>query len=194
MSLWDVLQIWRDWFHETFGELKFVRHRSAGDDPPDLELLFVRKTVAFEDTRLQPEHIGRADVLRNRKIAPDICTTVPAISKPTKSSKKLIETMLGIPQGARCANGTRGAHESACRNGQEEDGSSSKRCNHWHRRRNCLHGSYPRVPVPTGGTFNSIGGVLRFRQLRSDHQKSVKRNPIQRRSYYETRRQDYADH
>ena len=101
---WDVLQIWRDWFHEKFGELKFVRHRSGGDDSPDLELLFVRKTVAFEDTRLQPEHIGRADALRNRKIAPDICTTVPAISKSTKSSKKLIETMLGIPQGAGCAN------------------------------------------------------------------------------------------
>jgi len=39
-------------------------------------------------------------------IAPQamICTTAPAISKPTKGSKKLIETMLGIPQGAGCAN------------------------------------------------------------------------------------------
>lgn len=101
---WDVLQIWRDWFQEKFGELKFIRHRSTPDDPPDLELIFAEETVAFEDTRLQPEHIGRADALRNRKMAADVCTTVPAISKPTKSNKKLIETMLGISQGGGWTN------------------------------------------------------------------------------------------
>jgi hypothetical protein len=95
---WDVLQIWRDWLHEKFGELKSIRHRSPPDDPPDLELVFAQETVAFEDTRLQPEHIGRADALRDRKIAPDVCTGVPAISKPIKSNDKLIEKMLGIPQ------------------------------------------------------------------------------------------------
>ena len=95
---WDVLQIWRDWFHEKFGELRLIRHRSPPDDPPDLELVFAGEIVAFEDTRLQPEHIGRADALRNREIAPDVCTAVPAISKPIKNNKTLIERMLGIPQ------------------------------------------------------------------------------------------------
>src|SRR5437868_3372446 len=79
---WDVLQIWRDWFHKKFGELRLIRHRSPPDDPPDLELVFERKIVAFEHTRLQPEHIGRADAVRKREIAPDVCTVVPAISKP----------------------------------------------------------------------------------------------------------------
>jgi hypothetical protein len=95
---WDVLQIWSDWFHR-FGEFKFLRHRSPPNDPPDLELVFAERTVAFEDTRLQPEHIGRADALRDGKIAPEICTAVPAISKPIKSSERLIQGMLGIPQG-----------------------------------------------------------------------------------------------
>jgi len=95
---WDVLQIWRDWFDEKFGELRVIRHRSPPYDPPDLELVFAGETVAFEDTRLQPEHIGRADALRNREIAPDVCTAVPAISKPIKNNKTLIERMLCIPQ------------------------------------------------------------------------------------------------
>lgn len=94
---WDALQIWRDWF-DKFGEFKFLRHRSPPNDPPDLEIVFEKQVVAFEDTRLQPEHFGRADALRHRKIAPDVCTHVPAISKPIKSSEKLIDRMLGIPQ------------------------------------------------------------------------------------------------
>jgi hypothetical protein len=94
---WDVFQIWRDWFGK-FGEFKLLRHRSPPDDPPDVELVFAARIVAFEDTRLQPEHLGRAEALRDRKIAPDVCTTVPAISKPIKSSEQLIERMLGIPQ------------------------------------------------------------------------------------------------
>lgn len=94
---WDVLQIWRDWF-QKFGEFKFLRHRSPPDDPPDLELVFAKETVAFEDTRLQPEHIGRGDALRRREIAPDVCTILPAISKRIQNNEKLIERMLGIPQ------------------------------------------------------------------------------------------------
>jgi len=96
---WDVLQIWRDWFREKFGEIEFVRHRSPPDDPPDVELMLTTKTVAFEVTRLKPEHIGRADALRNSEIAPDVCTVVPAIAKPYRSNKRLIETMLGIHHG-----------------------------------------------------------------------------------------------
>jgi hypothetical protein len=75
-----------------------IRHRSPPEDPPDIELVFAEQTIAFEDTRLQPEHLGRADALRDRTIVPDLSTVVPAISKPIKSSEKLIERMLGIPQ------------------------------------------------------------------------------------------------
>jgi len=93
---WDVLQIWRDWFEGKFGELKLIRHRSQPDDPPDIELVFARQTVACEETRLLPEHIGRADALRDSEIAPDVCTNVPAISEPRKTNKELIEKMLSM--------------------------------------------------------------------------------------------------
>jgi hypothetical protein len=93
---WDILQIWSDWFHERFGELQLIRHRSPPDDPPDIDLIFSARSIACEETRLLPEHIGRADALRDSEIAPDVCTTVPAISKPIANNKELIELMLAI--------------------------------------------------------------------------------------------------
>jgi hypothetical protein len=40
VECWDVIQTWRGWIEGRYGPLNTVRHRSSGDDPPDLELVF----------------------------------------------------------------------------------------------------------------------------------------------------------
>ena len=51
---WDMFQIWHDWIDHKFGRLKTLRHRSPGDDPPDIQLIFKERIIDFEHTRLQP--------------------------------------------------------------------------------------------------------------------------------------------
>lgn len=67
--------------------------------PPDIDLVFAGHEVAFEHTRLQPRPLGWADGLR-KKIDPGTCTTVPSISDPPDGRDEMLNTMLGIGDGA----------------------------------------------------------------------------------------------
>jgi hypothetical protein len=64
---WDMLQIWQDWVSAMFGNIVEVRHRSAPQDPPDMELVFEGgRLVGMEHTRLQPQHLGQASAFMRK--------------------------------------------------------------------------------------------------------------------------------
>jgi hypothetical protein len=96
---WDISLTWMEWLTGEFGEVQCVRHRSPPDDPPDVELVFADRAVPFEHTRLQPRPLGWAEGLR-REIDSGACTTVPSISNPPAGRDAMLNTMLGIGDGA----------------------------------------------------------------------------------------------
>jgi hypothetical protein len=87
---WDMVQIWRDWFTNRFGEIKEVRHRSYGQDPPDLELVSLHQTAGMENTHLLPEHLGQYNALRRKGNG---FTSVPPISQKPANFSELREAM-----------------------------------------------------------------------------------------------------
>jgi hypothetical protein len=92
---WDMIQIWRDRIEERFGMLQSWRHRSDGDDPPDFDLVFPDRVVAFEHTRLQPYPLGWAEDVKQSELS-DSYTAMPALSNPPKDREELLHTMTSV--------------------------------------------------------------------------------------------------
>lgn len=95
VECWDMLTIWRDVIEERFGQIQSLRHRSPPDDPPDLEIVFADRTIPFEHSHLQPEHLGHFESLKH-EVVPDQCVAVPSISNPPKGRKEMINAMLNV--------------------------------------------------------------------------------------------------
>jgi hypothetical protein len=89
---WDMVQIWRQWVIENFGEIKAVRHRSPPDDPPDLELVFKDRTIGMEHTRLQPKHLGQAEALMRKSGEGGF---IPSISSPPADFTEMQSIIVG---------------------------------------------------------------------------------------------------
>jgi hypothetical protein len=89
---WDMIQVWRDWFECGYGKLEAIHHRSAGDDPPDLEVVFSSTVVPFEHTRLLPYPLGWAEDLK-RTVFSDVCSNVPSLAKLPANRQELIAIM-----------------------------------------------------------------------------------------------------
>jgi hypothetical protein len=79
--LWsfETILIWQEWFVEQYGELKELRHRSGGDDPPDLNLVFKTREIGFEYTALKPYPLGYAEAIAS-EINPKGSRILPGIS------------------------------------------------------------------------------------------------------------------
>ncbi len=90
----DIMQIWQDWIKDTFGVIAQVNHRSQGDDPPDLELIFDGgQVVGMEHTKLLPKHIGEAEAwLRKSGQGGGL----PSISSPPVDKDELRDIVAGI--------------------------------------------------------------------------------------------------
>src|SRR3977135_334696 len=90
----DMFQIWQSWFTEMFGQIVEIRHRSAPDDPPDLELIFADgRIVGMEHTRLQPPHLGQADALMRKSCGGGF---LPSISSPPKKFGEMKDILAGV--------------------------------------------------------------------------------------------------
>ena len=90
----DMLQIWQDWIKNTFGNISQIRHKSQGDDPPDLELVFEdERIVGMEHTKLLPQHVGEAEAwLRKSGQGGGL----PSISSPPANKDELRDIVAGV--------------------------------------------------------------------------------------------------
>ena len=94
---WDMVQIWWEWFEGEFGKIKSVWHRSAGDDPPDLELVFANQVVPFEHTRFQPQPLGHVQALKKEGIVGRFgCVVIPALANPLQGRDAAISAMRNL--------------------------------------------------------------------------------------------------
>jgi hypothetical protein len=90
----DMIQIWQPWLAETFGQIVGIRHRSAPDDPPDLDLIFTDgRIVGMEHTRLQPAHLGQAEALMRKSREGGF---IPSISSPPKNFQEMKDIIVGV--------------------------------------------------------------------------------------------------
>ena len=80
----DALGVWREWFESQHGPLNRILHHTNPDDPPDMELCFERIVVPLEHTQLKPHPYGMFDVIHRRE-HPDMCVSVPPLSKKYRS-------------------------------------------------------------------------------------------------------------
>lgn len=94
---WDMIQVWRRWFEGRYGNLESIHHRSGGDDPPDLEIVFSNAVVPFEHTWLLPYPLGWAEDLK-KTVFPDVCSNVPSLTKTPADRDELI-AMMGSMEG-----------------------------------------------------------------------------------------------
>jgi len=92
LECWDMVQIWRDWIREKFGEVTSIRHRSPPDDPPDVELLFEGRAVSMEHTRLQPQHLGQAQAVMRKSGKGGF---IPSISSPPADFNEMRNVIVG---------------------------------------------------------------------------------------------------
>jgi hypothetical protein len=89
----DMFQIWRDLLQDDFGTVTAINHRSAPNDPPDLEFIFDNRVVGMEHTKLLPSHVGEADAwLRKSGKGGGL----PSISSPPKNKDELREIVAGV--------------------------------------------------------------------------------------------------
>jgi hypothetical protein len=90
----DMLQIWQDWIKNTFGIISKISHRSQGDDPPDLELVFEDgRVVGMEHTKLLPQQVGEAEAwLRKSGQGGGL----PSISSPPANKDELRDIVAGV--------------------------------------------------------------------------------------------------
>jgi hypothetical protein len=95
VECWDMLAIWWDLIEERFGQVRSIRHRSPPDDPPDIEIVSADRTIPFEHSHLQPEHLGHFESLKH-EVVPDQCVAVPSTSNPPKGRKQMINAMLNV--------------------------------------------------------------------------------------------------
>lgn len=90
----DMIQIWQPRFTKMFGQIVEIRHRSAPDDPPDLDLIFSDgRIVGMEHTRLQPPHLGQADALMLKSREGGF---IPSISSPPKNFQEMKDIIAGV--------------------------------------------------------------------------------------------------
>jgi hypothetical protein len=90
----DMIQTWQPWLTKTFGQIVEIPHRSAPDEPPDLELIFTDgRIVGMEHTRLQPSHLGQADALMRKSGEGGF---IPSISSPSKDFEEMKNIVAGI--------------------------------------------------------------------------------------------------
>lgn len=93
VDCWDMVQIWQDQIVANFGVITGIQHKSGGDDPPDLELIFEDRTVGFEHTRLLPTHLGQAEFLMRE--APE-GGAIPPISSQPKDLAETWDIIVGV--------------------------------------------------------------------------------------------------
>jgi hypothetical protein len=91
----DALKVWKDWFNSNYGPLTSIDHHSNPDDPPDMELHFVKGHVPLEHTELKPHPFGMVDAIHHRE-CPDQCVTVPSLSKKPKTRKEITDSMFSL--------------------------------------------------------------------------------------------------
>jgi hypothetical protein len=90
----DMVQIWQDWINDTFGVITKINHRSQGDDPPDLELIFEGgRVVGMEHTKLQPQHVGKAEAWLKKSGQGG---GLPSISSPPANNDELSNIVAGL--------------------------------------------------------------------------------------------------
>jgi len=89
----DMLQIWREFLQERFGELTGINHRSQSDDPPDLELIFDHRVVGMKYTKLLPSHVGEAEAWLHKSGQGG---GLPSISSPPANKEELRDIVAGI--------------------------------------------------------------------------------------------------
>jgi hypothetical protein len=93
IQCWDMIRIWKDWVTEHFGLLSSVRHRSPPDDPPDIELIFQKRVVAMEHTKLQPPHLGQAEAIMRKSEEGGF---IPSISSPPANFNEMLSVIAGV--------------------------------------------------------------------------------------------------